>query len=576
MLMHMTPTKRVTAREYTERLVDRLLYLLPEGTMLPPDAWQRRHLWIVVILLAHAVGIAGYALLAGYDPLHALAQASLIVMAALVASIPRLNLRFRSIIASAGLVTCSSILVHLSGGYIEMHFHFFVMVAIIAFYQDWVPFLLAIGYVLFHHGVMGVLDPRSLYNHPDAWANSWKWAAIHTMFVAGIGLASLANWRLNETARAHTQLILDSVGEGICGTDISGKVRFANASAARILGWSVEDMVGRPLCAVLRKPGHDDSTGSWGRHPAHKVLGGGKSDGAGPHYVEDEVVLRKDGTSLAVEYASTAIQKRGHVVGVVVTFRDISERKQAEEAVQRARESAEAANQAKSEFLSRTSHELRTPLNAILGFSQLLEMDSASFNTEQKESLDYILKAGRHLLGLINEVLDISSIEEGKLTLSSEPVSMDELLYESIELVKPLAAENNVRIVSESLGQQNVRQVMADRKKLKQVVLNLLSNAVKYNHEGGSVTITCEEQTDGEYLRVMVTDTGPGILVEDMERLFTPFDRLGAERGSAEGTGLGLALSKRLVEAMGGAIGVESVVGKGTTFWVDLPLMRRN
>jgi len=245
---------------------------------------------------------------------------------------------------------------------------------------------------------------------------------------------------------------------------------------------------------------------------------------------------------------------------------DITERKEAEEALRKAKQEAERANQAKSEFLSRMSHELRTPLNAVLGFAQLLEIEALT--AEQRESVEHILKGGRHLLGLIDEVLDISRIESGRLSISLEPVLLNDVIREALDLIHPLAARWNVRLDGRP-SESDDFYVLADRQRLKQVLLNFLSNAAKFNRPGGKVSVSVED-APGDRLRVNVTDTGPGIPPEKMGRLFTPFDRLGAEERGVEGTGLGLALSKRLVEVMGGAVGVESAAGQGSTFWVEL------
>ena len=234
--------------------------------------------------------------------------------------------------------------------------------------------------------------------------------------------------------------------------------------------------------------------------------------------------------------------------------------------LEEARLEAERANQAKSEFLSRMSHELRTPLNAILGFGQLLEMDE--LDEHQLESVRHILKGGTHLLHLINEVLDIARIEVGGMPLSLEPVSVDELVRDAAGLVRPLADQRRVTIeVGSEVDVE--RFVVADRQRLQQVLLNLLSNAVKYNREGGAARCTTH-LVDGR-LRIEVGDDGMGIPEEQLERLFVPFERLGFERSGVEGTGLGLALSKQLVEAMGGTLAVESAPGQGSTFAVDLP-----
>jgi PAS domain S-box-containing protein len=247
---------------------------------------------------------------------------------------------------------------------------------------------------------------------------------------------------------------------------------------------------------------------------------------------------------------------------------DVTERKWAEAEVIAARTEAERANLAKSEFLSRMSHELRTPLNAILGFAQLLELDSLS--SDQRESVTHIGRAGRHLLELINEVLDISRIETGQMTISPEPVAIADLLGELVALIGPLADGRSITIGATRAGCDV--HVLADRQRLKQVLLNLLGNAVKYNREGGSVTVACAV-VEGDRLRISVTDTGYGVRPDQLERLFQPFERLGAEGSEVEGTGMGLALSKGLVEAMGGRIGVESELDRGTTFWVELGLV---
>ena len=249
------------------------------------------------------------------------------------------------------------------------------------------------------------------------------------------------------------------------------------------------------------------------------------------------------------------------LAGVFYAFsRENAERRRAEL-------EADRANAAKSEFLSRMSHELRTPLNAILGFAQLLEMDDLA--PHQRENVAPILAGGYHLLELINEVLDISRIESGRIQLSPEAVPVETVLRETLDLIQPLAADSNVNV----LGQYSQeRHVKADHQRLKQVLLNLLTNAVKYNRRGGTVTVSYADAGIGR-LRISVSDTGPGISLEMRERLFVPFDRLGAERQGIEGTGLGLVLSRRLVEAMGGTLGLDSTVGQGSTFWVDLALV---
>jgi signal transduction histidine kinase/CheY-like chemotaxis protein len=225
-----------------------------------------------------------------------------------------------------------------------------------------------------------------------------------------------------------------------------------------------------------------------------------------------------------------------------------------------------AASNAKNEFLSRMSHELRTPLNAVLGFSQLLELDELT--TDQRENVNYIVRAGQHLLNLINDVLDIARIESGNLAMSQEPVEVREVIDDVVSLVLPMAQRRTIVLDARGVAEG---YVLADRQRLKQVVINLVTNAIKYNRDGGRVGISFQPMGT-DRARLAVLDTGPGLTPEQLARLFTPFDRLGAERSDTEGTGVGLALSKALVTAMHGTIGADSRPAGGSTFWVELEL----
>ena len=251
---------------------------------------------------------------------------------------------------------------------------------------------------------------------------------------------------------------------------------------------------------------------------------------------------------------------------------DITNQLETQESIRQAKDEAERANRSKNEFLSRMSHELRTPLNAILGFGQLLELEK-NLSEEQQESVHHIMSGGRHLLGLINEVLDIARIEAGRMAVSLEPVAVLDLLRDLTQLLNPIAGEREIRIFQPKTEVDIF--VCADRQRLKQVLLNLVSNAIKYNRQGGEVRFAVrrfrEEETEPYKVRVEVADSGIGLSAEELGQLFTPFQRLGAEKTDVEGVGLGLALSKRLVELMDGVIGVQSTPGKGSTFWVEMP-----
>jgi len=249
----------------------------------------------------------------------------------------------------------------------------------------------------------------------------------------------------------------------------------------------------------------------------------------------------------------------------------LTERRNAEKSLESAREIADKANKAKSEFLSSMSHELRTPMNAILGFAQMLDYNPKEpLTTAQKKSVDHILKGGQHLLELINEVLDLAKIESGKMEMSIEDVSIRNVLDECLSLVQTMAENQGIEIiVAEGFDKPVV--IRSDYTRARQALLNLISNAVKYNRENGKIVLNCYVATNG-MLRISVTDTGEGISKDKLDELFQPFSRLGAENTEIEGTGIGLVITKQIIESMGGRIDVESEIGKGTTFWIELPV----
>jgi PAS domain S-box-containing protein len=283
--------------------------------------------------------------------------------------------------------------------------------------------------------------------------------------------------------------------------------------------------------------------------------------------IPEEPIDTRNNGSRTLHTRKVAIRDdRGEPRYLLGISEDITDRKLAERVAEDARAEAERANRAKSEFLSRMSHELRTPLNAVIGFAQLLELDE--LDPRQREGVEQIVKAGRHLLKLINEVLDISRIESGTISISLEPVHLGSVLAEALSLIRPLADEADVRLLGDPAELEDLH-VLADYQRLKQVLINLLSNAVKYNRPGGQIATRRNDLPDGG-IELAIADTGRGLSADALERLFDPFDRLGAERTGIEGTGLGLALSMRLMEAMGGTIAAESQPDVGTTMWVKL------
>ncbi len=360
--------------------------------------------------------------------------------------------------------------------------------------------------------------------------------------------------------------IIESGSDALIGMDAGGLITEWSPQAEATFGWSREEAIGRAVADTVIPERYRD--GHW--EGLRRFLATGEGPLIGKRI--ELVGLHRDGHEFPVELSVSAV-RLGETPSFHALVHDITDRKRTEQALgeareqaERAREEAEHANRAKSEFLSRMSHELRTPLNAVLGFGQLLEMDG--LRPDQLESVQQILKGGRHLLDLINEILDIVRIETGRIALSPEAVQVSEALLGAVELVRPLARERGIQIETSEVEADGF--VVADRQRLRQVLLNLLSNAVKYNRERGRVILRTEA-TEGDGLRISVADEGAGIPLEKMDRLFTPFDRLDVEATGVEGTGLGLALSKGLVEAMAGTMAVNSEVGEGSTFSVELP-----
>jgi PAS domain S-box-containing protein len=362
---------------------------------------------------------------------------------------------------------------------------------------------------------------------------------------------------LSDLVRAEERLakVVAGLDDGIVTVDRQGRIAVANPSAQRILG---------PLGAELSGLDLND--------PPWEIL---DADGVPlPGDQQPEIVaLRTNSSSFAtvglrrgdvvrwVEIAAHPIQRSTDQRWVAATYKDVSERLRIETALRE----AEAADRAKSEFLSRMSHELRTPLNSVLGFAQLLRIEDLA--PSQQEAVDQILKAGRHLLGLLDEVLDLERIQSGHLDVNLQAVQVAGALQDAVELVQPLAVASGIAI-DLRLGRDGSTHVRADEQRIRQVLLNLLTNGVKFNRPHGRVTVSCRAVSDTLVIRVQ--DTGRGIPEELIDQIFMPFERLDAGRRGIEGAGVGLALAKQLTEAMGGAIGVTSEPGTGSTFFIVL------
>jgi PAS domain S-box-containing protein len=368
--------------------------------------------------------------------------------------------------------------------------------------------------------------------------------------------------------------ILTSANFSIIATDEKGIIQLFNVGAERMLGYAAAEVVNRIKPSDIHDPQEVTARAeSLSRElatpitPGFEALAYKASRGIEDSY--DLTYICKDGSRFPAIVSITALRDDyGAIIGYLLIGADNSVRKRVEADLIRATALAEKANLAKSDFLSNMSHELRSPLNAILGFAQLMESDPVAQTAAQKESTGQILQAGWYLLDLINEILDLALIESGKLLLSSEPMSLDDVLRDVQAMIEPQAHKYGVTMRFGRLDEPSF--VRADRTRVKQILINLLSNAIKYNHVGGTVDVQCTLET-AERIRIRVTDTGPGLSPDQLAQLFQPFNRLGQEAHGEEGTGIGLVMTKRLVELMGGLIGVTSTVGRGSVFWVELP-----
>ena len=375
--------------------------------------------------------------------------------------------------------------------------------------------------------------------------------------------------------RALQNAILHSANFSIIATDPQGVIQLFNVGAERMLGYSAAQVVGKTNPSDLHDPTEvlaraQSLSLEFGVAiaPGFEALAYKASRGIEDIY--ELTYICADQSRFAAIVSITALRDDfGEVIGYLLIGSHNSVRARVERELNDAMTVADQANLAKSEFLSNMSHELRTPLNAILGFAQLIESGAPAPTPSQQRSIAQILRAGWYLLDLINEILDLTLIESGKMSLSLEPIALAEVLRESRAMIEPQASKRGIRLNFPTL--ESPFLVTADRTRVKQVLLNLLSNAIKYNRDGGSVVVNCSLAAAAR-LRISVTDTGDGLTPEQLRQLFQPFNRLGQEGRVGEGTGIGLVVSKRLVELMGGVVGVESTVGVGSVFWVELNL----
>ncbi|OGB24600.1 MAG: hybrid sensor histidine kinase/response regulator [Burkholderiales bacterium RIFCSPLOWO2_02_FULL_57_36] len=389
--------------------------------------------------------------------------------------------------------------------------------------------------------------------------------------------------------------IFNSANFSCIATDTQGVIQIFNVGAEHALGYKAADVIDKITPADISDPQELIIRASSLSLEFDTPIAPGFESlvfkaSRGIEDIYELTYIRKDGSSFPAIVSITALRDvQEDIIGYLLIGTDNTARKkiEAQQALldqrlldqqhrlqeanielEQARATAEKANVAKSEFLSNMSHELRTPLNAVLGFAQLMESATPLPTPAQKLSIEQILKGGWYLLHLINEILDLAAIESGKVTMMQEVMSLTDVLQDCQALIEPQASGRGIRIAFPP--SDNLLYVNADPTRVKQVMINLLSNAIKYNHVGGSATVRCM-MIDGSRVRVSVSDTGAGLAPDQLAQLFQPFNRLGQANGTEEGTGIGLVVTKQLIELMGGSVGVESTVGVGSVFWVELP-----
>lgn len=376
-------------------------------------------------------------------------------------------------------------------------------------------------------------------------------------------------------AGALQHAILTSANFSIIATDENGIIQLFNAGAERMLGYRAAEVVNKINPSDIHDPQEVLARAqalsvefSTTIAPGFEALAFKASRQIEDIY--DLTYICKDGSRFPAIVSITALRgDLDEIIGYLLIGTDNSVRKRVESELNAAMAAADKANRAKTDFLSGMSHELRTPLNAILGFAQLMESGSPAPTPSQKRNLEQILKAGWYLLELINEILDLALIESGKLTLSHEPVSLAEVMLECRAMVEPQAHKRGIGMTFPRFDAPHF--VKADRTRVKQILINLLFNAIKYNKPGGTVVVECA-LSPPDSIRVSVRDTGAGLAPEQLAQLFQPFNRLGREASAEEGTGIGLVVTKRLIDLMGGTIGADSAVGVGSVFWIELGL----
>ncbi len=584
--MRLVPSQKVVVST-----LDYIWSLVPSGGSLPEKVWRGRRRFLVGLVWFHAAAIvvAGPLLGHGWElslaallhhgtVLHTAVEGLAVAFFAALASWPRASRTFQATAVGFGLMSASGVLVHLSGGYIEAHFHFFVMLAFLALFQDWIPYLLAVAFVAVHHGVVGVIWPTEVYNHAAAYSSPWTWAAIHAGFVLASCVGSVIAWRFNERAFAQTALILEAAGEGIFGLDMDGRIVFINPAAATMLDVDASKVIGTPVEAVVRQLEAEGAPIPLEEWPIFAPLTDGRARSA-----TDEIFARRNGSYFSVDYVTTPMIERSRLTGLVVSFNDVTERHRSAAALQRSHRQLEEAIaelkatqrqmlqqerlRAVGQMASGIAHDFNNTLSPIVGFSELLLRGPDTAVDQRDRYLQLINTAAQDAAAVVRRLGDLYRDRPESDTPAAANIAR--CIEQAVALTQPRwrtqAQAKGVMIDVTAEVAEGLPLVAAEGSQMREMLTNLIFNAVDAMPEGGTITLRARQE--GDQVVLEVSDTGTGMTDEVRRRCLEPFF---STKGK-QGTGLGLALVSTIIERHGGTMALESGVGHGTTIIARLP-----
>jgi PAS domain S-box-containing protein len=532
----------------------RLGAALPHGQTLPDDQWRARHRALVLLLWAHVAALPVVALAYGFSLGHALLEGSAIAVFGVFALLRPGGRRMQSLIVTFGLLSCSAVLVHITGGLIEAHFHYFVMVAALSLYEDWVPFLTAVGYVFLQHGLMAsAVDHDSVFNHGGS---AWHWAVVHALFIGALSVALVANWRASEADRIAFRSLVETLEEGVLMISRTGTLIAANPGAERILGMAPAEVLAengsRPDWTFVAA---DGTPLAEDRRPMRITARTGL-----PQTGVRMGLRRADGATRWLAVTTRAVDA-GEAPGpytIVISFTDVTEERLATDALER-------SNAELQQFAYIASHDLSEPLRMVSSYLQLLRRRyRGRLDEDADEFIDYAVEGATRMRSLIEGLLAYS--RAGRDGEPREPVDLGHVTADVLRSLAAAMIEANAEL---EIGRLPV--VMGDRGQLEQLIQNLVANALKFRDGRRARVWVRAEGTSEGMAQIAVADDGIGIPPDAREHVFEMFERLHDNECYA-GTGIGLAICRKIVERHGGRIWVDDRAGGGTVFRFTLPV----